>query len=112
MEPLPADKPTGPAFAGVVAAALAIATLGLVATLAEVFDGFGDWLSFTSGSGMISGEVILAAAVYFLSWAVLAFFWRRSNPPLPLVVGISALLAIAGVLGTFPLFFRMFGLEE
>lgn len=106
------DKPTGPAFAAIIAAALAAATLGLLATLAEVIDGFGDWLSFSGRVGMLSGETIIAIAVYFLSWAGLAFLWRRSNPPLRLVVTITAALIVAGLVGTFPLFFRIFGVEE
>ena len=106
------DNPTGPAFAAIIAAALAAATLGLLATLAEVFDGFGDWLSFSGRVGMLSGETIFAIAVYFLSWAGLAFIWRRSNPPLRPVAVVTAVLVVAGLLGTFPPFFRLFGVEE
>ena len=106
------EKPTGPAFAAIIAAAFAAATLGLLATLAEAFDGFGDWLSFSERVGMLSGETIVAIAVYFASWAGLAFVWRRSNPPLRLVAIITAVLLAAGLLGTFPLFFRIFGVEE
>ena len=106
------DKPTGPAFAAVIAAALAAATLGLLTTLAEVFDGFGDSLAFSGRVGMLSGETTGAIAVYFLSWAGLAYLWRRSNPPLRLIVAVTAALLAAGVIGTFPPFFRMFGVEE
>lgn len=111
MEPM-TEKPTGPAFAAVIAAALAAATMGLMATLAEVIDGFGDWLSFSGRVGMLSGETIVAIAVYFVSWACLALLWRRSNPPLRLVAIVTAALIVGGLIGTFPLFFRMFGVEE
>ena len=106
------DKPTGPAFAAILAAGLAFAVLGVATTLAEVFDGFGDWLSFSARVGMLSGETIFAIAVYFLSWAGLAFIWRRSNPPLRPVAVVTAVLVVAGLLGTFPPFFRLFGVEE
>ena len=106
------DRPTGPAYAAIIAAALAAATLGMLATLAEVLDGFGDWLSFSGRVGMLSGETILAIAVYFASWAGLAFAWRRSNPSLRLVAIVTAALLAAGLVGTFPLFFRIFGVEE
>ena len=106
------DKPTGPAFAAIIAAALAAATLGLLATLAEASDGFGDWLSFSGRVGMLSGETIIAIAVYFLSWVGLALLWRRSNPSFRLVATVTAALIAAGLLGTFPLFFRIFGVEE
>ena len=106
------EKPTGPAFAAVIAAALAAATLGVLATLAEALGGFGDWLAFSERVGMLSGQTITAIAVYFLSWAGLAFLWRRSNPSLRLVAIATAALIAVGLLGTFPLFFRIFGVEE
>jgi hypothetical protein len=107
-----AEKPSGPAFAGVLAAGLAFAVLGAVTTLAEVFDGFGDWLAFSGRVGMLSGETIIAIAVYIASWAGLGLFWRRSDPPLVPVAVVTALLIAVGLLGTFPPFFRLFGVEE
>jgi hypothetical protein len=106
------EKPNGPAFAAVIAAGLAFAVLGAMTTLAEVFDGFGDWLSFSGRVGMLSGEAIVAIAVYFFSWAGLAFLWRRSDPPLVPVAVVTAVLVAAGLLGTFPPFFRLFGVAE
>ena len=106
------EKPSGPAFAAVLGAALAFAVLGAATTLAEVFDGFGSWLAFSSRVGMLSGETIIAIAVYFVSWAGLGLFWRRSEPrPLPVFV-VTALLIGIGLVGTFPPFFRLFGVEE
>jgi hypothetical protein len=107
-----AEKPSGPAFAGVLAAGLAFAVLGVVTTLAEVFDGFGDWLAFSGRVGMLSGETIIAIAVYIVAWAGLGLFWRRSDPPLVPVAVVTALLVAVGLLGTFPPFFRLFGVEE
>ena len=106
------EKPNGPAFAAILAAALAFALLGVTTTLAEVFDGFGDWLAFSGRVGMLSGETIIAIAAYFVSWAGLGLFWRRSNPPLPPVAVVTAALVAIGLLGTFPPFFRLFGVEE
>lgn len=106
------EKPSGPAFAAVLGAALAFAVLGAVTTLAEVFDGFGSWLAFSSRVGLLSGESIIAIAVYFVSWAGLGLFWRRSDPPLLPVAVVSALLVAVGLVGTFPPFFRLFGVAE
>ena len=106
------DKPTGPAFAAILAAGLAFAVLGMTTTLAEVFDGFGDWLAFSGRVGMLSGETIIAIAVYFFSWAGLVFLWRRYDPPLLPVVVVTAVLVAVGLLGTFPPFFHLFGVEE
>jgi hypothetical protein len=106
------EKPTGPAFAALLAAALAFALLGTVTTLAEVFDGFGDWLAFSGRVGMLSGESTVAIAVYLVSWTGLGFLWRRSDPPQMPVAVTTALLAVIGLVGTFPPFFRLFGVEE
>jgi len=112
MTPNSVEKPNGPVFAGILAAGLGFAVLGAVTTLAEVFDGFGDWLAFSSRVGMLSGETIVSIAVYFVSWAGLGLLWRRSNPPLLPVAVVTAALVAIGLLGTFPPFFRLFGVEE
>ncbi|MHB8060008.1 MAG: hypothetical protein ACYDHO_04160 [Gaiellaceae bacterium] len=106
------EKPNGPAFAAILAAALAFAVLGLLTTLAAAFDGFGDFLAFSGRVGMLSGETIIAIALYFVSWAGLGFLWRRSDPPFAPLAVVSSLLLAVGLLGTFPPFFRLFGVEE
>jgi hypothetical protein len=106
------EKPYGPAFAAILAAALAFALLGVATTLAEVFDGFGDWLAFSGRVGMLSGETIIAIAAYFISWAGLGLFWRRSDPPFAPVAVVTTVLVAIGLLGTFPPFFRLFGVAE
>jgi hypothetical protein len=104
-------KPSGPAAAVILAAGLAVFALGLLATLAEVIDGFGDWLIFSSRVGMLSGKTIIALCVYFLSWGGLTLAWRRSSPSLLKAAAATAILIALGLVGTFPLFFEMFGLE-
>jgi hypothetical protein len=37
---------------------------------------------------------------------------RRSDPPLLPVAVVTAVLVAVGLLGTFPPFFRLFGVEE
>ncbi len=106
------EKPNGPAFAAILAAALAFAVLGLATTLAEVFGGFGDWLAFSGRVGMLSGETVIAIVAYFVSWAGLGLFWRRSDPPFAPVAVATVLLLAVGLLGTFPPFFRLFGVAE
>ena len=106
------EKPNGPAVAAILAAALAFALLGVVTTLAEVFGGFGAWLAFSGRVGMLSGETTIAIAAYFVSWLGLGLLWRRADPPLLPVAVVSAVLIAVGLLGTFPPFFRLFGVAE
>jgi hypothetical protein len=102
------EKPIGPAFAALLAAALAFALLGVLTTLAEAFAGFGDWLAFSGRVGTLSGEAIIAIATYFVSWLGLGAYWRRSDPPFAPVAVVAAVLLTAGLLGTFPPFFHLF----
>ena len=44
--------------------------------------------------------------------AGLGLYWRRSDPPLVPVAVVTAALVAVGLLGTFPPFFRLFGVEE
>jgi hypothetical protein len=112
METQRPEKPSGPAAATILAAGLAAATLGLLTTLSQIIDGLGDWLAFSGRVGMLSGQTLGAVVVYFLSLAGLGFVWRRSSPPLRLVLVVTAVLIVIGLIGTFPPFFRMFGIEE
>ena len=112
MDERSADKHFGPAAAAILAAGLGALTLGALATLREAIASFGDWLAFSGRVGMLSGETTIASGVYFLSWAILALVWRRSDPPLRLVVAVTAILVLLGLIGTFPVFFHLFGSEE
>lgn len=103
------DKPIGPAAAGIFSAALAFATLGALTVAAEEWSGFSDWLTFSDRVGELSGKTLIAAAVYFVFWILLAFVWRRFSPSLRRVVAVSVVLVGIGLVGTFPPFFHLFG---
>ena len=101
-------KPSGPAAAVVVASGIGTFVLGLLATLNEASTDVNEFLAFTDDVGPLSGKTILAAAAFFLSWAVLGYLWRsRDLAWRPVLIATIVLLAL-GFLGTFPTFFEAF----
>jgi hypothetical protein len=102
-------RPAGPAAAVVLGAGLGCFTLGLLSVLTAASSTASDDLTLSNRVGDVSGISTAAAAVFFVAWAALTVAWRRADPPLLRVAGVSALLLAFGLLGTFPPFFNLFG---
>jgi hypothetical protein len=105
------ERPSGPVAAAVLAAGIGIFVLGLLTTLVEASTSVADFLKWSEDVGPLSGKTILTAVVYFVSWAVLHALWRRQNPNLRPILIVSAVLAVLGIIGTFPTFFEAFAPE-
>jgi hypothetical protein len=101
-------RPSGPAAAVVLSAALGCLTLGVLSVLTAAKEGASDALTLSERVGDISGITTASAAVFFASWAVLAVAWRRADPPLVRIAAAAGLLIALGLLGTFPPFFNLF----
>ena len=100
--------PNGPAAAVLLASGIGTFVLGLLATLNEASADVNEFLAFTDDVGPLSGKTIIAAAAFFLSWALLGFLWRgRDLAWRPVLIATIVLLAL-GFLGTFPTFFEAF----
>ncbi|MFL5932223.1 MAG: hypothetical protein ACJ75P_13290 [Gaiellaceae bacterium] len=108
VTPVEGARPSGPAAAVVLSAALGCLTLGVLSVLTAAKDGVSDALTVSERVGDISGITTASAAVFFASWAVLAVAWRRADPPLARVAAAAGLLIALGLLGTFPPFFNLF----
>jgi hypothetical protein len=100
--------PFGPAAAVMLAAGLGTFILGLLTTLAEASTGIADGLQWNDRVGPLSGKTIVAASVFFGSWALLTAALRRSDPPWRTVVYATCALVALGLLMTFPTFFQAF----
>lgn len=57
----------------------------------------------------MSGKTILATAVWLVAWAILHFIWRSEQVEFGKIFAVTLALIALGFLGTFPLFFRSFG---
>jgi hypothetical protein len=107
-EPTDAVQPSGPAAAAILSAGLASLVLGVLSTLTAANASVSSFLTFSDRVGDLSGLTTVATAVFFGSWALLGFAWRRADPPLRAVVIVSTALLGLALIGTFPPFFHAF----
>jgi hypothetical protein len=102
------DKPEGPIAAAILAGGIGAAALGVVTTLAEVSEGFGEWLQWNDAVGPLSGKVLVAVAVWLVAWAILHLVLRSRPYETRRALVVSLVLIAVGVVGTFPTFFQLF----
>ncbi len=101
-------KPDGPLAAAVLAAGLAIFTLGAVTTLAEANASLSAALTWSQRVGALSGESIVEIVVFTVAWSVLGLFlWKRDGVLRPAVITFIV-VAVLGYIGTCPTFFHLF----
>jgi hypothetical protein len=100
--------PTGPAAAVTLASGIGVLVLGIVTTLAEASTSIKDGLQWNDRVGPLSGKTIITVIAFFVSWAALSALWRRSSPPLKLVMIVAGTMFVLGLVGTFPTFFQAF----
>ena len=93
-------KPFGPAAAAFLATGVGCLALGLLAPV-TAFD-------LMPKVGPLSGQTMIPAALFFVVWKALAFFWKERDPaPRPVFVATFAMIA-GGLILTFPPVFRLF----
>ena len=102
------EKPNGPAFAALFAAAFGSLAMGILTTGAAAKTGFADKLNLQHRVGPLSGKVTFAGLAFVIAWAVLApLLWRRNLPWMPAAI-VAGVMVFAGFTGTFPKFFDLF----
>ncbi len=102
-------KPKRAAAAGGIAAGIGVLVLGILTVLAEAnADIKTDILDIKSRVGPLSGKTTFAVLAYFVSWAALAPVLWRQKLAWNTVVIITAVLVVAGFIGTYPKFFQLF----
>ena len=102
------EKPNGPAAAALIAAGIGAAALGLLTVLNEASTDIHDFLDIKNRVGPLSGKTTFAVIAYLISWVVLAPVLWRQNLAWNTVVIITAVLIVAGFIGTYPKFFELF----
>jgi hypothetical protein len=81
----------------------------VVTTLAEANEGIRNWLQWSDAVGPLSGKVLVAVAVWLVAWAILHLALRRRPYETRRALVVSLVLIAVGVVGTFPIFFQLFG---
>jgi hypothetical protein len=107
----PGERPNGPVVAGLLAAGIGALVLGVLTTVAEASEGFGESLQYNDRVGPLSGKVIWATAAFVVSWVVLGARLRGRDLEWRPVLIIAGVLIALGLLGTFPTFFQAFASE-
>jgi hypothetical protein len=93
-------KPFGPAAAAFLAAGAACLALGLLAPVTG--------LDLMPKVGPLSGQTMIPAAVFFVAWKGLAFFWKERDPPTGPVFAATFAMIACGLVLTFPPVFHLF----
>ncbi len=102
------DKPSGPAAAAILAAAIGLFAIGLMTTLAEASGSLRSALTWTNPVGPLSGKSGIGVIAWLVAWVVLASMYRGKNVELGRITRWSWILIALGFLGTFPKFFDIF----
>jgi hypothetical protein len=104
----PNDIRNGKAAAALLAGAAGIALLGVFSVLAQLFPSFRTILALNAAVGSLSGKTIIPVVIWLILWLGMDYSWKGKELDFKKVlVWIRVLLAI-GLLGTFPLVYRLF----
>ena len=98
----------GKAAAALLAGAAGIAFLGIFSLLAQVLPSFRTLLALNAGVGSLSGRTIIPVVLWMVTWLGMDFIWKDKELDFTKVVIWTRILLIIGLLGTFPLFYRLF----
>ena len=99
----------GPVWAGILAAGIGCAALGVLVDLSEASKSISKALSFYTPTGDLSGKTILAVIVWIVAWAMLHARWKNRDVHSPkLVLTIALVLIVLAVVAVFPPFFEIF----
>jgi hypothetical protein len=99
----------GPIAAAMLAAGIGCFFLGLNTSLAQGSKAIGGMLNFYNPVGPLGGKTIVAIVVWLVAWGILASKWQDQRVDFGIMYKVTLMLVGLGVLGTFPLFFDIFG---
>jgi hypothetical protein len=105
------DKPEGPVSAAIIAGGIGSLALGIFTTLAEMSEGFKDFLNFNNPVGPLSGKTTYAVVVWLVAWVILHVMYKDKAFESRKALTVALILVALGVLGTFPIFFQAFAAE-
>lgn len=99
----------GPAAAAILASGIGSFALGLFTTLAQAVPTLRNALNLSDPVGPLSGKTTAAVVIWLVAWAVFHGLWKNQQVNFTSVFTVTLVLIGLGLLGTFPLFFELFG---
>ena len=98
----------GSSAAAILAAGIGLAVTGIVTLTAEAIDAWRAALVWSKPVGALSGKTSLGLIAWIVGWIVFGLLWKGKEVKLRPVLVLSVILAVVGVLFTFPPFFELF----
>jgi hypothetical protein len=105
-ESMPATHSNGALWAAILASGIGGFAVGLVVILNEA--GIFAAPTLYGPAGGVSGRTTIAAVIWLFSWLVLHRRWRNRDVEGRRITGISLVLVLLGLLGTFPPVWALF----
>ena len=99
----------GPAAAAILASGIGSFALGLFTTSAQAVAAIRNALNLYDPVGPLSGKTTGAVAVWLVTWVVFHRLWKNRQVNFTGVFIATLVMIALGLLGTFPLFFELFG---
>jgi hypothetical protein len=99
----------GPAAAAILASGIGSFALGLFTTLAQAVITLRNALNLSDPVGPLSGKTTAAVVIWLVAWAAFHGLWKNRQVNFTSVFTVTLVLIGLGLLGTFPLFFELFG---
>ena len=99
----------GPAAAAILASGIGSFVLGVFTTLAQALTTVRNSLNLSDPVGPLSGKTTAAVVIWLVTWVALHRLWKNQQVNFTNVFTVTLVMIALGLLGTFPLFFELFG---
>ena len=103
------ETTNGLVAAAMLAAGIGCFFLGLTTSLAQGSKAIGGMLNFYNPVGPLGGKTIVAVVIWLVAWGVFAGKWKDQPADFGKMFKVTLILVALGLLGSFPLFFDLFG---
>lgn len=98
----------GSSAAAILAAGIGLAVTGLVTVTSENIPAWLNALAWSKPVGALAGKTTLGLIGWIASWIILGVTWKDKDVKLRSVLVAAVILAVVGLLTTFPPFFDLF----
>jgi hypothetical protein len=102
----------GSSAAAILAAGIGLAVTGLVTVTSENIPAWLSALAWSKPVGALSGKTTLGLIGWVVGWVVFGVIWKDKEVKIRPVLLVTIILAVVGLLTTFPPFFDLFSKHD
>jgi hypothetical protein len=102
----------GSSAAAVLAAGIGLAVTGIMTVTAENIPAWLNALAWSKPVGALEGKTTLGLVGWVVSWIIFGVIWKDKEVKLRPILITAAILAVVGLLTTFPPFFDLFSKHD